>query len=285
MLHLPIVASNSRNTASVTETLDETDPVGDLPDDARALGIEPLNARSVVLSSLLGTHPPQQSVRSLIALAECFGIRAGTVRTALSRMVAAGELVTDDSQYRLTGRLLDRQREQDSGRTVPDARWDGAWWSVIVESDRRSVADRRAFRSAMEGARMAELRPDIWLRPANLAAPPRPSGVLMSRGQLMVDDAGELVRRLWPMDEIESRARLLERAIVEHRPAIDSIDRDAALATTFVVAAAAIRFLRVEPQLPDELTPDPWTARSIRPLYDEFSAAFERQLRDFFRRV
>jgi len=253
--------------------------------DVAALGIEPLNARSVVLSSLLGTHPPRQSARSLIALAERFGIRPGTVRTALSRMVAAGELESDDSQYRLTGRLLERQREQDTGRHAPDVDWDGTWWSVIVESDRRTVADRRSFRSSMQGARMAELRPDIWLRPANVAPPPRDRGVLLTRGELDTDDIDDLVRRLWPLDEIEGQARRLERALVASRAVVDSDEGDETLATTFMVAAAAVRFLRVEPQLPDELRPTAWTASAIRHLYDDFLAVFQRQLGEFFARV
>ena len=53
------------------------------PDDVAALGIEPLSARSVVLSALLGTHPPTLPGRSLVALAELFGIRPGTARTSM----------------------------------------------------------------------------------------------------------------------------------------------------------------------------------------------------------
>lgn len=250
--------------------------------DLPALGIEPFNARSVILSSLLGSHPPRQPARALIALADRFGIREGTVRTALSRMVASGDLEVDDARYRLTGRLMERQREQDSGRRAVDTEWDGAWWTVIVGSDRRTVAERRSFRTSMEGARMAELRPDIWLRPANVPEPPRHPEVLVLRGALDCDDVPDLVATLWPLADIEQRAVRLKRALVAYRPVIDSADGDASLAATFTVAAAAVRFLRVEPQLPVELTPAPWTAASIRPLYDQFSAAFERRLREFF---
>jgi len=255
-----------------------------VPNDARmgALGVEPMNARSVILSSLLGSHPPRQSARSLVALAERFGIRPGTVRTSLSRMVAAGDLGTDDARYWLTDRLLARQREQEAGRRQNDAPWDGTWWSVVVESDRRTVAERRAFRSSMRGARLAELRPDIWLRPANVVAPPRADGVLVTRGSLAADDVRALTARLWDLDEIERLAQRLETTLVGHRPVLDSSDADAALPTTFTIAAAAVRFLRIEPQLPAELTPDRWTAPSIRRLYADFSTAFETQLREFF---
>src|SRR3954449_1313936 len=80
------------------------------------LGLAPLDARSVALSVLLGSHPPVLPARALVALAELFGIAGGTMRPALSRMVAAGELEAIEGRYRLAGRLLDRQRAQDIGR-------------------------------------------------------------------------------------------------------------------------------------------------------------------------
>lgn len=132
---------------------------------------------------------------------------------------------------------------------------------------------------------MAELRPDIWMRPANVPSPPRPEGVIVTRGPFECDDAGDLVSRLWPLASIEQQAVRLERALRTHLPVIDSPGGDDALAATFTVAAAAVRFLRAEPQLPTELTPPTWTASSIRPLYDEFLSVFQRQLREFFRRA
>src|SRR3954470_1143428 len=76
----------------------------------------PLSARSVVASTLLGMHPPVLSARVLVKSGELFGIAEGTTRTALSRMVNAGELVVEDRSYRLAGRLLERQARQDVSR-------------------------------------------------------------------------------------------------------------------------------------------------------------------------
>ena len=86
------------------------------------LGLGPLDARSLALSVLLGSHPPVLPARALVALAELFGVAGGTMRTALSRMVAAGELEAADGRYRLAGRLLERQRAQDIGRSQPAER-------------------------------------------------------------------------------------------------------------------------------------------------------------------
>ena len=126
-----------------------------------------------MLSVLLGLEPPVLPVRSLVAVGELFGIAPGTMRTALSRMVAAGELSVGDEGYRLRGRLLERKAAQDIGRRPAAGRWDGAWWVAVVSAPRRSIADRRAFRTDMANARMGELRVDTWMRPANLDGPTR----------------------------------------------------------------------------------------------------------------
>ena len=72
----------------------------------------PLSARSVVASTLLGTRGLTLQVRALVRAGELFGIAEGTTRVALSRMVAAGELVAEDGSYRLSGPLLERSAAQ-----------------------------------------------------------------------------------------------------------------------------------------------------------------------------
>ena len=56
--------------------------------------IAALTARSVIASTLLGTEPPRLPGRVLVRVGELFGITEGTIRTALSRMVASGELTS-----------------------------------------------------------------------------------------------------------------------------------------------------------------------------------------------
>ncbi len=249
--------------------------------NAAALGIEPLSTRSIILSALLGTHPPTLPGRSLVAIAELFGRRAGTARTSLSRMVTNGELISAEGRYSLAGRLLERQREQDGGQRVDGADWNRDWIVAVAASDRRSMAERRAFRESMIGSRLAELRPDIWMRPANTPGPPRSPDVLITSGPLDCDDVDDLVARLWPLSELETSAQALHDALTRQRSAIDGGDLEQ-LPQTFMVAAAAVRFLRIEPQLPVALAPPTWTATALRPLYDEYNHAFQTQLRTFF---
>ncbi len=242
--------------------------------------LEPLNARSIVLSVLLGSHPPQMPVGRILEFTTLFDLPDGTVRTALSRMVTAGDLVNDDGIYRLAGRLIERQAQQDAGRRDPPREWDGTWWTVAVTSDRRTMAERRDFRARATGARLGELRPDLWLRPANITIAHDLHDVLVTRGPMVVGDQNELVGRLWDLADLVQRSD-------HHRRALDvaalrlATGDDRSLADAFVTLAAAQQFLRVEPQLPAELAADA-TAAAVRSRYGEVVAEFQSQLAGFF---
>lgn len=265
-------------------------------DGSAVTGLRPLTPRSVVLSVLLGSRPPELPVAALVEFTSLFDITPGACRTALSRMVATGELDSDDGVYRLGEGLHERRRQQESGRLPAPATWDGTWWFATVVADRRSTAERRAHRSRMSGARFGELRPDTWLRPANL---PAPDGVaLLTRGPIVAGDEDELVRRLWDLDALDERADTLRnelehvaeglsggdqrggRGITRHR-ADDG--HDAGLADTFVVLAAALRHLRREPQLPAALAPSDRADR-LRTTYADVERRFQAALAGFFER-
>jgi phenylacetic acid degradation operon negative regulatory protein len=271
-------------------------PRARLVERVAALDLRPLSARSVVLSALLGTHPPVMPVAALVALAERFGVSSGTLRTALSRMVANDELTTSDGRYELTGRLLDRQREQDVGRRRPVTDWDGSWWVASALSTRRSAAERRRFRSAMEGAKLRELRPDTWMRPANLPVTVDLPGVIVSRGDVSRSTSVQLVDQLWDVPATEERARGLTGALDLVDEALGTTGggdaaggEDAAgggatdvIAPAFTVLAACLRFLRVEPQLPEELAATPASDR-LRRRYADTERAVQAQLRAVYR--
>jgi phenylacetic acid degradation operon negative regulatory protein len=259
-----IVVSNARNT-------DE-------------LSLWPLNARSLALSTLLGTHPPQLPGRALVALAELFGIPGGTMRTALSRMAANEEIVRVDSRYSLAGRLLDRQRAQDAGRRSPGSAWDGRWHTIVAVADQRQVADRRRFRSSMVDHHFGELRPDIWMRPTNLERPPPDAEWICTSGALVGIEAATLAARLWNLEALADEAhRSLDR-LDQLWLSIDWDDKQA-IPEAFVVSAAVLRFLRSDPLLPFELAPPGWPVDELRLGYEQFEAALQQLLRSFLSSV
>jgi phenylacetic acid degradation operon negative regulatory protein len=239
-----------------------------------------LTPRSIVLSVLLGSHPPSMPVGRLLEFTSLFGISEGAARTSLSRMVTAGELQRRGGAYELTGRLLERQSQQDAGRVGPPTSWDGSWWVAVVTTDRRSVAERREFRSRALGARLGELRPDVWLRPANIDITRELDGIALTRGPLEVGDEHELVERLWNLDALAARAHGLTERLEQSMARLE-VGGDAALPDTFVQLAAAQRFLRTEPQLPTTLTSSE-ESTVLRSSYDSAVSVFQARLAEFF---
>jgi phenylacetic acid degradation operon negative regulatory protein len=252
--------------------------------DLSELGIRPLTARSLVLTVLLGTHPPRLPTRSLVAMGELFGLAGGTIRTALSRMVAGGELRTDDGYYVLGERMRQRQAFQDAGRRSPPESWDGTWWFAIVEAEGRSLSERRAFRARMRHHRMGEFRPDIWLRPANIAGPEPEANVLLTRGPIAERDPASVVNRLWDLDGLAATGRLLAKMVEEGLNRLDTGDPEA-LPDSFMLSVAVVHFLLTEPQLPPQLVGADWPADRLRSAYDRFEAAHNELLASFLSTV
>ncbi len=271
MLRFAITMSKSRNTSSAEG-----------PTTPGVL--RPLNARSIALSILLGSHPPELPARALVAMAELFGIPGGTMRTALSRMVASGDVQATDGRYRLAGHQVDRQGAQDEGRRPPTGTWDGRWHTVVTIDDQRDLAARRRFRSIMANRRFGELRPDIWTRPANLGPAPSAPDRLITTGPIDGADHETLVHRLWDLPGIAAEARRLLGEMHERRTTCDW-DDDASIPTLFTTSASVVRFLRHEPLLPDVLTPADWPVGDVRATYDAFEADHQRLLRRFLRRA
>ena len=242
----------------------------------------PLTTRSIVLSLLLGSHPPVMPVSALIGFCGLFDVAPGTVRTTLSRMVDRGELTADDGRYALSGRLLLRQREQDSGRRRAPAEWDGAWHVVVVTAERRTTSERRDFRARAIGSRLGELRPDVWMRPANIDIPHDLPDCFVTRGRLEGADDEAITGQLWELRRIDGEC---DRRRADLDRAADQLDRGGpdGLAPAFGALALALRHLRVEPQLPETLHPAT-AGDALRARYDDVERRFRRELQSFLHR-
>lgn len=215
-----------------------------------------------------------------MALGALFGIAEGAMRTALSRMVAAGELDVEDGKHVLGERLRRRQAVQDAGRRPAVEPWDGSWWFVTVDADRRPIGERRAFRRRMRDHRMGELRPDAWLRPANVTGPVPGEGMLVVRGEIAGRDPAALAGRLWDLEEISSRGAMLETLAAEACSSLRP-GEPSALVDTFLVSVAVVRFLLTEPQLPASLVGPDWPPDALRATYDRLEIAHRAVMSSF----
>jgi phenylacetic acid degradation operon negative regulatory protein len=227
-----------------------------------------MTAQSVVLSVLLGAHPAWATAAELIRLTEDFGLREQTLRVALTRMVASGDLVRSADGYRLSDRLLARQRRQDDAVHPRLRPWDGAWTTLIITSVGIDARTRAGLRTTLRQSRFGELREGVWLRPDNLKlelpAGTRPR-VRVLRGY---DDApAELANLLWDLPGWAGTGR---RLLDEMSAATDVPGR-------FVAAAGMVRHLLTDPVLPDELLPDRWPGDALRASYGQFAAELTKR--------
>jgi len=252
----------------------------------------PLTARSVVASTLLGVDPPRLPTRLLVRSGELFGISQGTTRVALSRMVAAGELIAVGDGHELAGHLLERQARQQASRSPTTRSWDGRWAMAVVVGGARASDARAELRHAMAGLRMGELREGVWLRPDNLVGHPAPGldAVVDAQCQRFVsslpdaDGSTPLSGRLWDLPAWKSRADELRTELDAIVGSLERGDTDA-LAPGFVLSAAVLRHLLADPLLPPELLPDGWSGDALRLDYDRYDDAFKALWRDWFRRA
>jgi phenylacetic acid degradation operon negative regulatory protein len=226
--------------------------------------LAPLPARSVALSLLLGSHPDRMSPAALTRAGEHFGIPASTLRVALTRAVAAGDLRRVEGDYVLGERLVARQRRQDEAVEDAAGRWDGTWEMAIVVVGGRPPGERATLRDMMVTHRLAELREGVWTRPANLrrerayAADPSLETCLST----FPGDQSALARRLWDLAAWSKTARDLLRAL-------ENVQEPA---RRLAVAAQLVRHLTTDPLLPSDLLPSAWPGQEVRTAYARYQA-------------
>jgi phenylacetic acid degradation operon negative regulatory protein len=253
----------------------------------KSSNIRAFTARSVIASTLLGTHPPVSSVRVLVRSGVLFGISEGTIRVALTRMVAAGELATNgDGRYELIGQLRTRQDRQQASRLgLIAADWDGTWEMAVVRADRRSASERNELRVAMGRLRFAELREGVWLRPNNLSQDRLPEErAVIDRWVTMFSsqphEPKELAAELWDLASwavgAEDLLDQLATGVAELRQAKQPLESPASLGHWFSVNAAVRRHLLADPLLPAQLLPRTWPGRRLRTNFERFDEVFLR---------
>jgi phenylacetic acid degradation operon negative regulatory protein len=238
------------------------DPVSSATGSGALVRLRPLTARSAILSLLLGAHPPTFSASELVAFGRRVDINESAVRAALTRMVAAGDLLRTDSTYTLSNRLVERQQRQDEAMRLPIGPWDGSWRVAAVVSTGKDAASRQRLRRSMSDAHFGELREGLWMRPDNLVW--RPPDEISADLELMraqpENDAGDLVRQLFaPQHWAAIGLALLDHAGAASTPR-----------ARLTAVATIVRHLTHDPLLPTDVLPAGWPGGALRDTYAAF---------------
>ncbi|MFC9664497.1 PaaX domain-containing protein, C- domain protein [Nocardia sp. NPDC127606] len=217
--------------------------------DAR---VRPVSARSAVIRILIAAESPTTTSSEICAATTAVGYPETTVRVAVSRMVAAGELIREQRAYTLDPALRARRTELAAPPVRP---WDGDWEQLVITAAGRPSAERAALRARLLSLRLAELREGVWLRPANLVRelPADLAATTLQFRLRPVENSADLTAELWPLADWSARGRALLDDIENPDPA-----------TRFAVVCAALDLLTTDPALPAALQPDHWPVDDLR---------------------
>lgn len=221
--------------------------------------------RRLVLELLSAAPDEDFPVAALLAAAGLFGVKAGTMRVALARLVAADLVVSPErGVYRLgdAARPLQVHVARWRTREREVRRWRGGWIGIVPHAEESREA-RRGRARALELMGVRALQPRLLVRPDNLAE--GVAGVRERLAGLGLRDATVFgMRDLDPGDETMARSRWDTAALDRgYRRGLATIERlEARLATmdpadgareAFLVGSAAIHRIIFDPLLPAPL--------------------------------
>ncbi len=217
-----------------------------------------------LLSTLSGRSLP---IAALVAAGELLGLAEGSLRVAVTRLLAAGRIERDErGLYRLGSAAAPIDREVRSWRRLEERtrRWSGAWLAVHRSSPAPRGARRRAEERALRWMGLAELEPGFFVRPDNLkggAKALRPSllGLGLDPGALVLradglDPAREArARGLWDVPALEAAYDRGVESLLRSEARLETLAEGEAMVESFRLGGEMIRLLVLDPLLPAPL--------------------------------
>ncbi|MDT4922514.1 MAG: phenylacetic acid degradation operon negative regulatory protein [Pseudonocardiales bacterium] len=205
------------------------------------------------------------------------GVEEKACRQALMRTAADGWLASERigrrTLWRLTPaaeRLLVDGTERIYGFTGTATAWDGRWLIVLARAPESERPTRHLLRTRLTWAGLGSPAPGVWVSPHaervdEVETVLDDAGVLQEAQVFVAEHSGRgelraMVRQAWDLDAIEQR---YEEFVARFR---GRPPRDALTATVDLVHAWR-RFPWIDPVLPDELLPTPWTGVAAAKLF------------------
>jgi phenylacetic acid degradation operon negative regulatory protein len=247
-----------------------------------------VSAKGLILDLLSTLRRGAMPVRALVEAGALFDLAEGSVRVALTRMLAEGLVEREEpGSYRLgagaravTERVTGWRRLEERLRA-----WNGSWWAVFGAKPGGRAA-RAAHARALRLFGFRELSPGVAVRPDNLAG-----GIDVVRAELarLGLAPGAIVAELRALDPVtEARARALWDAaalVAGYRRGVRELDTSRrrlaarseadAMIESFRLGGALLRVLALDPLLPEPIVPAGERAALVEAMrrYDEAGRA------------
>jgi phenylacetic acid degradation operon negative regulatory protein len=221
--------------------------------------------RSLILDLLTTLRRGSMPVGALVEAGALFGLAGGTLRVALARLVAAGQVERDArGRYRMGERAAPIQRAIEGWRSESRTRpWDGSWWAVhSAPAPARAARSRHARALRLLGFR--ELSPGLDVRPANLAgdcaaAREQLTALGLAHGSLVftLSDLDPVTdtraRALWDAAGLRAGYRRSLDALAASEARLDALSERDAMCESFLVGGRMIQQLVLDPLLPEAI--------------------------------
>ncbi len=219
-----------------------------------------------LLSTLGGRSMP---IATLVAAAELFGIAEGSLRVAVTRLLAEGRIERDErGRYRLgpAAAAVDRQVRRWRRLEERTRRWNGAWIAVHGAPVRPRAAEARAAARALRWQGFRELVPGLSVRPDNLRGGVDgtrralrelglpPAALVMRLAELDPERERE-ARGLWDVEALLRSYRRSLRLLERSEERLARADVATGMVESFELGGQVIRQLVEDPLLPEELIP------------------------------
>lgn len=213
-------------------------------------------------------------IAALVAAGQLFDVAEGSLRVAVTRLVAAGRVERDErGRYRLGGAAAPVSHQLDRWRRIDErtCNWNGSWIGVQFGTGGRDAARRRGER-ALRWFGFEELTPGLRVRPENLrggVAGQREalrslgleSETLVLRLEELDAEADQRARGLWDAQALESGYRQAIRELAESEARLEESSEAQAMVESFLLGGRIIRQLALDPLLPKSLVdPEPRSA-------------------------
>jgi phenylacetic acid degradation operon negative regulatory protein len=223
------------------------------------------------------------------------GIEEKAARQALMRTASDGWLISERvgrrAMWRLTPaaqQLLVAGTERIYGFTGRADDWDGRWLIVLARAPETARPTRHLLRTRLAWAGLGSPSPGVWVSPHAARRPDaeralEEAGALPGAQVFLATHAGygdlrAMVRQSWDLDTIEARYEqfLARFGAAPHRdPLTDTVE----------LVHAWRRFPWIDPALPDELLPTPWSGAAAAALFARQHARWSDAARLEWQRV
>lgn len=227
-------------------------------------------AQGLVLQLLSVADGRSIPVKALVDVAGIFEITANNLRVTLARLLAAGLVARDErGQYRLAaagravqGHVAEWVRLEDR-MVVWSGGWIGAHTAGLARGNRTALRHRTR---ALRFLGLRKLRPDLWIRPDNLAG--GVSDVRRRLRELGLEDRAPVfalsdldepvessARGLWDTEAQRAEYRETSARIEDANRRLDRLGLEEAMVETFLLGGRVLRMLAFDPLLPDAISP------------------------------